>query len=46
MTDYESWYHQEVDVGRLPDKDGYYHYAQPSKEYYEWLTDCLEEYDD
>lgn len=28
MTDYESWYQQQVDMGRLPDKDGYYHYTK------------------
>ena len=46
MTDYESWYQQQVDSGKLPDKDGYYHYSKPSKEYYEALADALEEYDD
>jgi hypothetical protein len=28
MTDYESWYQQQVDSGNLPDKDGYYHFAK------------------
>ena len=46
MTDYESWYQQQVETGRLPDKNGYYHYVQPPKEYYEMLADAIEEYDD
>ena len=44
MTDYESWYQQQVDAGRLPDKDGYYHYAQSLSDYCEMLADFLTEY--
>ena len=37
MTEYESWYKQQVDMGYLPDKDGYYHW--PPKESYRVILD-------
>jgi hypothetical protein len=39
--DDEKWYEHEVKAGKLPDKNGYYHY--PPKEYYEILADELEQ---
>ena len=44
MTDYESWYQQQVDAGILPDKDGYYHYTQLPNDYCEMLSDFLKKY--
>ena len=38
-TDYEKWYEHEVKMGKLPDKDGYYHY--PPKELHEILIEEL-----
>ena len=43
MTDYESWYQQQVESGKLPDKDGYYHYPQ-QKEYKTWYDAWYEMY--
>ena len=47
MTEYESWYQKQVVSGKLPDKDGYYHYSKPQKDYrYESLVDILNEEDE
>jgi hypothetical protein len=29
---YEEWYKQQVETGKLPDKNGYYHYCHKEPE--------------
>lgn len=37
MIEYDSWYQKQIDMGNLPDEDGYYHW--PPKEFFEVIDD-------